>query len=190
MDYKGDNDEDNNLDNKITDTFNTLVVNIDPDTLLDKDDQAIVYYTLYGEIKLDNITAIALELVNRVYSYIVITIDTMTDVFPTNIDPFVYNITLHYTSIKFIGIIINTKASKRSTAGYSQFFALQKIDKVQLNESIRGIVGIQFGIGSISSIGFIKVATPIGIVEFHIVKVDIFCFAQQIQTIYKCTLII
>jgi hypothetical protein len=38
MDYKGDNDEDNNLDNKITDIFNALVVDMDPGTLLDEDD--------------------------------------------------------------------------------------------------------------------------------------------------------
>jgi len=74
---------------------------------------------LYSKIKLDNITAIALELANRVYSYIVITINTIIDIFLTNIDPFIYNITLYYTSIKFIGIIIDIGASKRSIVGYS-----------------------------------------------------------------------
>ena len=127
IDYKGnkdnkDNNKDNNLDNKTTNAFNTLVVNIDPSTLLDKDDQAIVYYTLYSEIKLDNITAIALELANRAYSYAVTTINTIIDVFPTNIDPFTYNTTLYYTSIRFIGIIIDTRAFKRSIVEYGQFF--------------------------------------------------------------------
>ena len=37
---------------------------------------------------------------------------------------------------------------------------------------MRGTVSVQFGIGSIFFIGFIKVVTPIGIVEFYIVKVD------------------
>jgi len=119
MDYEGDNDEDNDKDNEITDVFNALVINIDPNTLLNKDNQAIVYYTLYGKIELDNITAIALELANRAYSYVVITINTIIDAFTTNIDPFAYNITLRYTSTKFIGIMINTRASKRSTVGYS-----------------------------------------------------------------------
>ena len=172
MDYKGDDNEDNNLNNKITDIFNTLVVDIDPDTLLNKNDQATVYYTLYGKIELDNVTAIALKLANRAYSHAVTTINTTIDVFPTNTDLFVYNITLHYTSIKFIGIIINTKASKYFTVGYSQFFILQKINKVQLNESIRGTVSVQFGIGSISSISSIKVTTLIGIIEFYVVKVN------------------
>ena len=92
---------------------------MDPNTLLDEDDQAIVYYTLYGEIELDNATAIALELANRVYSHVVTTINTTIDAFPTNIDPFAYNITLYYTSIKFIGIIIDTRASKYYIVGYS-----------------------------------------------------------------------
>ena len=79
---------------------------------------------MYSEIKLDNITIIVLKLANRVYSYIVITINIIIDTFPTNIDLFVYNITLYYTSIKFIAIIIDTKASKYFITGYSQFFAL------------------------------------------------------------------
>ena len=155
---------------------------MDPNTLLNKGDQAIVYYTLYGEIKLDNITITALELVNRAYSHVVTTINTMIDAFTTNTDPFTYNITLHYILIKFIGVMIDTKAFKRSIAKYSQFFALQKINKVQLNESIRGIVSIQFGIGSTSFISSIKVDTLIGIVEFHIIKVDtpfLLCLADM-----------
>jgi hypothetical protein len=38
MDYKGDNDKDNNKDDKTTDAFNALVVNIDSSTLLDEND--------------------------------------------------------------------------------------------------------------------------------------------------------
>ena len=145
---------------------------MDPDTLLNKDNQVTAYYTLYGEIELDNTTITALELANRVYSYTVTTINTTIDVFLTNIDLFAYNITLNYTSTKFISIMIDIKASKYFIAGYSQFLTLQKIDKVQLNKSIRGIVSVQFRIDSISSISFIKVATPIGTVEFYIIKVN------------------
>ena len=124
MDYKGDDDEDNNENNKTTNTFNTLVVNINPSTLLDKDNQAIIYYTLYSEIKPDNTTTIALKLANRVYSYTVTTINTTIDVFLNNIDLFVYNITSYYTSIKFMGIIINIKASKYFIVKYNRFFIL------------------------------------------------------------------
>ena len=119
MDYKGNNNKDNNKDDEITNAFNTLVINIDPNTLLNKNNQAIVYYTLYSKIKLDNMTAIALELANRAYSHAVTTINTIIDIFLTNTDPFAYNTTSHYTSTKFMGVIINTKASERSIVGYS-----------------------------------------------------------------------
>ena len=69
-------------------------------------------------------TAIVLELANRAYSHIVITINTTTDVFFINTDPFIYNIILCYTSIKFMGIMINTRALKCSIVGYSQFLVL------------------------------------------------------------------
>jgi hypothetical protein len=41
----------------------------------------------------------------------------------TEADLFVYSITAksRYTSIMFVGIMVNTSASKKSTAGYRQF---------------------------------------------------------------------
>ena len=85
---------------------------VNPSTLLNKDDQATVYYTLYSKIKLNNTTATALKLANRAYSHVITTINTTTNAFPTNTDLFTYNIILRYTSTKFIGIILDTKASK------------------------------------------------------------------------------
>ena len=63
----------------------------------------------------------------------------------------------------FMGIIIDTGASRKSTAGYGQFQALQAIDKsVSLNTLTKGQVTIQFGIGVSTSIGTIDVNSPIG----------------------------
>ena len=62
----------------------------------------------------------AVTLANKAFSYLVITIDNIVP-FITNQDPFTYNITIsmfYYTADKFIGIIIDIKASKQSTAGY------------------------------------------------------------------------
>ena len=61
----------------------------------------------------------ALKLANRVYSHVVITINTTIDIFLTDIDPFIYNTTLYYTFTKFMGVIINIKASKYSIVKYS-----------------------------------------------------------------------
>jgi len=94
----------------------------------------------------------------------------------TDQDPFTYNATTstsRYTADNFIGIMIDTGASKRSTAGYGQFLAFQRLDTgTQLDITTQGIVNVQFGIRSTSLIGSAKVTTPIGIIEFHIVKVD------------------
>jgi len=37
MDYKGNNNKDNDEDDEIIDVFNALVINMDPNTLLNKD---------------------------------------------------------------------------------------------------------------------------------------------------------
>ena len=66
---------------------------------------------------------IATTLANKAFSHLVTTIDNIVP-FITDQDPFIYNITTstsHYTADKFIGIIIDIKVSKQSTAGYSQF---------------------------------------------------------------------
>jgi hypothetical protein len=63
----------------------------------------------------------------------------------TEIDPFAYSTTAtsRYTSTVFIGIMINTGALRKSTAGYSQFQALQKADQsVRLDTSTKGQVNI------------------------------------------------
>ena len=74
---------------------------------------------MYSKIKLNNATTAALKLANRVYSHAVTTINTIIDIFPINTDLFAYNITLYYTPIKFIGIIINTKAFKYFIVEYN-----------------------------------------------------------------------
>ena len=64
----------------------------------------------------------------------------MADIFPTNTDPSIYNITSRYTSTKFIGTIIDTRVSKHSTAGYNQFLAFQRLDtSIQLDTTTQGI---------------------------------------------------
>jgi hypothetical protein len=78
--------------------------------------------------------------------------------------------TSRYGSYCFYGIVIDTGASKYSTAGFGQFQALRRTDdNVKLNETTKGQVTVQFGIGSTSSIGSTIVETPIGQVEFHII---------------------
>ena len=119
--------------------------------------------------------SIAATLANKTFSYLVITIDNTAPLM-TEQDPFIYNATITmscYTIDNFIGIMIDIGAFKQSTVGYSQFLAFQRLDtNVQLNITTQGIINIQFGIGSTSLIKSAKVTTPIGIIKFHIIKVD------------------
>ena len=87
-------------------------------------------------------------------------------------DSFAYVVSDRYISDEFYGIMIDTDASKYSTAGYEQYFAYKAIYDVNIDSSKTRAIYVQFDIGFISSIGSIAIATPIGQVEFHIVKAD------------------
>ena len=70
--------------------------------------------------------------------------------------------------------MIDTGASKVSTAGFGQYLAYQNtIDSTAtLNTTTAGAINVQFGIGSTPSVGSLTVHTPVGVVEFHIVQAD------------------
>jgi len=76
------------------------------------------YLILFRTLTIDKVTFISVELANKAYAYLL----TVISIKPTTeTNPFNYNIitaALRYTSIVFIGIIINTSALKKFTAGY------------------------------------------------------------------------
>ena len=70
----------------------------------------------------------ATDLANKAFSHLVTALDSAIPFIQTPLitdkDPFTYNITTScYTVDRFLGIIIDIRASKHSTAGYSQFLA-------------------------------------------------------------------
>jgi hypothetical protein len=76
------------------------------------------YLILFRTLTIDKATSISVELANRACAYLL----TITSTEPTTeTNPFNYNIITaasRYTSTVFIGIIIDTSALKKSTAGY------------------------------------------------------------------------
>jgi hypothetical protein len=87
-----------------------------------------------------------------------------------------------YTADRFYGVVIDTGASQRSIAGYGQVVAYQKSHPVTIDTTRAGMVKVQFGIGTASSIGSVTVQTPIGTVEFHVVQADtpfLLCLADM-----------
>jgi hypothetical protein len=77
-----------------------------------------------------------------------------------------------YSTDVFMGIMIDTGAAVRSTAGQDQFHALQQIQDIKLDKSRAGEAKIQFGIGATISLGTTDVVTPIGKITFHVVPAD------------------
>jgi len=79
------------------------------------------YLILFRTLTIDEATFISIELANKAYAYLL----TIISIEPTTeTDPFNYNTitaALRYTSIVFIGIIIDTGALKKSIASYRQF---------------------------------------------------------------------
>jgi len=76
------------------------------------------YFILFGTLIIDKATFTSVELANKACAYL-LTVTSMEPTTETN--PFNYNITTavsRYTSMVFMGIIINTSALKKSMAGY------------------------------------------------------------------------
>jgi hypothetical protein len=84
----------------------------------------------------------------------------------------VYVTAARYSTDRFYGVVIDTRASQKSTAGYGQVLAYQKSYPVTIDIAKARMVKVQFGIGTASLIGLITINTPIGSVEFHIVRAD------------------
>jgi len=76
------------------------------------------YLILFRTLTIDKATSISVELANKACAYLLAVTSTEPT---TETNPFNYNTTtaaLRYTSTVFIGIIIDTSALKKSTAGY------------------------------------------------------------------------
>jgi len=95
-----------------------------------------------------------------------------------------YNITIErYTSKEFYSVMIDISAFKKSTVGYGQYLAYKTTinDNTDIDTMQTGAVNVQFGIGSTASIGSVIVKTPIGLIDFHVVKADtlfLLCFTD------------
>jgi hypothetical protein len=77
-----------------------------------------------------------------------------------------------YDDATFQGILVDSGAGGFSTAGHAQYLAYQKVARdAVIDTSTAGKVEIRFGNGDpVRSLGSVDVRTPIGNVNFHILK--------------------
>jgi hypothetical protein len=83
------------------------------------------YLMAFGELTLNKTTSISITLANKAFSYLLI-LENIIEPTPTT-NPFIYILNTsssRYISDVFLGIIIDIRTSRKSTAGYSQFQAL------------------------------------------------------------------
>ena len=81
-----------------------------------------VYFTVFRELMPNKVTSISTVLANKAFSHLLILEDMTKPILTTN--PFIYILNISsswYTLNVFLGIIINTGASRKSIAGYGQF---------------------------------------------------------------------
>jgi hypothetical protein len=121
------------------DAFEALVLDVTADDDFEEQDSDC-FLTTFGTLSADEAASVSAELANKACAYLLTAptdaTDTATEACthllttPTNAtdpateaDPFVYSTTAksRYTSTVFVGIMVDTGASKKSTAGYGQF---------------------------------------------------------------------
>jgi hypothetical protein len=108
----------------------------------DEKELGTAYFTTFGELTPSEATFISAVLANKAFSHS-LTSEDMTE--PTlATDPFTYTLNTSsswYTTDVFLGIVVDTGASKKSTAGYGQFRALQQSNlAVELDTFTKGQV--------------------------------------------------
>lgn len=80
-----------------------------------------------------------------------------------------------YDDRKYHGIMIDTGAATISTAGLNQYLAYRRMNghsSSEINSTTGSQTKVKFGIGSATTIGIVKVNTPLGDVEFFVISSD------------------
>ncbi len=152
-------------------SLKTLMIDIKSPPVSPTQEQTKLFLTSFGTIQHKGAINTATDLADQSFTY-AITGTNPTAHHNDDPDPFAYTTTNRYTSDEFYGVMIDTGASKRSTAGYRQYLAYKKTYNTVINTLEAGASNVQFGISFIPSINSITVNTPIGNIKFHIIKAD------------------
>ena len=171
-------DDDSELLNEVHEAL--IAANIDDFDCIEPTE---AFLTSFGPIEAKDATNITATLAERSFAHALTADSTTSYAVSSESDPFAYLSTDRYTQDVFYGVMIDTGASKRSTAGYGQYLAYLRTNPgAKIDTTTAGAMNVQFGIGSASSIGSITVCTPIGQAEFHVVKADtpfLLCLADM-----------
>ena len=177
------------------DAFESLILDIESELNHEKElKSSTAYFIAFRELTPSKATSMSIVLANKAFNHS-LTLEDITKLILA-IDPFTYTLNTsssRYTLDVFLGIVVDTGASKKSIASYGQFWALQRSNpamELELDTSTKGQVIVQFGIGSTSLIGIANVHTLIGEVQFYIIDANtlfLLCLADmdKLQVYYN-----
>jgi hypothetical protein len=181
--------EEEDDEDELDKAFESLVLDIELEVdsaTPNKEEQhaSAIYFTSLGELTSSEAAFTSNILANNAFTHSVILADCAKSIpareplldSASEFSSYTSKVTSRYGKEVFMGIIVDTGASTKSTAGYNQFQALQKSStpdmEVELDTSTKGQVKVQFGVGTALSLGTVYVCTPVGGVEFHIVEAN------------------
>ena len=184
--YDDDTDQDD-----LQELTEALILNTDM-TMDTQEPKSETFFTSIGNFNYDDATNMRITLADRAFEHAITGADsTVDDVddekshsgpllgFPEsdreNQPSSVMTYNPHqgrYSTKEFHGILIDTGAAIRSTAGLGQFLAYNRAQKDNTPIDESKSYTFKFGIGSTSSIGVATINTPVGNISFHIVEAD------------------
>ena len=142
------------------------------------------FYTSFGQLEGSESMTVVNTLADNAFKHRI----TLSDktVLPITVPtPYLFNLSTdsRYNDIKFKGLLIDSRASTRSTRGIGQLKVLQQLDiNIQLDKNTAGSANFTFGIGSAASIGSVNLDTPLGPITFYIVPINtpfLLCLADM-----------
>ena len=140
-------DDNNDIDNE----FKALMIR------MDSPPESSAFFTEIDSINPSDARNMAISLANNTISHTLLKNQPTDHV--NGQDIFTLD---HYGPTQFYGILIDTGAAGKSTAGYGQYEAYMRLfGNININKSKEGAVTAIFGIGSTISIGSILINTPI-----------------------------
>lgn len=144
VECEGDKDSEDEFE----DVFDSFVADINAELDLDTEpkeaETSRTYFTTIGSLTSEDAIITSTELSNKALNH-AITARDVTFTASWNEDPFTYSndARSRYTSSVFMGIMIDTGASTKSTARYGQYEALRNVDSTaKLDVSTKGRVSV------------------------------------------------
>ena len=174
-DAEREDDRSDDIPDEFMDDFEALIVEVEG-TMDTATNEPTIFVTETGDsIEEKNAANMVTELLNKATSHALLKDDNDEANIKSDNTSNSFITSDRYGPEQFYGIMVDTGAAGKSTAGYGQYIAYGKVfGKTHIDTGQKGAVKATFGIGSTTSIGSITIPTPISPCEFHVDSTPIY----------------